>query len=279
MTANLTEFESWNGARGQGWVRTQAEMDAFLAPLLDLALDLAQVKPGMAVLDIGCGAGATTLAAARAVGPKGRALGLDFSAPLLDLARARASGIGNVAFLGSDAQTHRFAPEFDVMISRFGVMFFDDPVAAFANMAQALRPGGRMAVLAWSGLDQNPFFSLPVRVAEPWLGPSAPLGDAPGPMAFANIARVEAILRAAGLVEVSGTPIDTFVTPPGTLDATVDLALDSGPAARLIATQAPTEEVLQAIRRACRQAMQPFATESGMRIPACVNLFRATKSG
>lgn len=279
MTANQAESEAWNKARGLDWVRNHVVMDALIAPILDLTLKAARLKPGEAVLDIGCGAGATTQAAARAVGPVGRALGLDISIPLVDHARTIASGLGNVAFQVADAQTHRFAPDFDVLISRFGVMFFDDPTAAFANMARALRPGGRLAMVAWAGANLNPWFSLPVRAAEPWLGPAPPSGDAPGPMAFANVARVEGILRAGGLAELTSTRVDTFLTPPGTVDAVAELALSTGPVSRLIAAQGPSDGDLQAIRAACRDAMLPFVTNNGTRIPASVNLYQARLPG
>jgi SAM-dependent methyltransferase len=279
MTSNGYEADAWNGARGQAWVRDQVVMDALLSPILDLTITSARLSPGEAVLDIGCGSGATTQAAARAVGPQGRAVGLDISAPLLDQARSLAAQMGNVAFLRADAQTHPFAPEFDVLISRFGVMFFDDPTAAFANMARALRPGGRVSVVAWASLDLNPFFNLPLRTAECWLGPADPIGDGPGPMAFANSARVEGVLRAAGLVDVTANPTETWLTPLGTLDDVAQLLLDSGPASRLIATKTPSAGDLAEIRRACHEAMGTFVTGAGVRIPACVNLFQARRPG
>ncbi len=277
MTPNQSESAAWNNERGQGWVRDHVLMDALMTPILDLTITAARLSPAEAVLDIGCGAGATTQAAARAVGPRGRAVGLDISAPLLDHARSLAGQAGNVAFLRADAQTHAFAQEFDVLISRFGIQFFDDPTAAFANMARALRPGGRMSVIAWAGIDLNPFFSLPLRAAERRLGPAGSIGDGPGPMAFADAARIEGILRAAGLVDVAGIPTDTWLTPPGTVDEVAELALNSGPAARLIATQGPPAGDLAEIRRACRDAVAEFLTDAGVRLPACVNLFQARR--
>lgn len=279
MPPNESESEAWNGDRGQGWVRDHVAMDTLMAPILALTIAAARLRPAEVVLDIGCGAGATTLAAARAVGPQGRAVGLDISAPLLDHARSLTGQAGNVAFLRADAQTHAFAPEFDVLISRFGVQFFDNPTDAFANLARALRPGGRLSVVAWAGVDLNPFFGLPLGVAERWLGPAGPIGDGPGPMAFADAVRIEGVLRAASLVDVAGTPTDTWLTPMGTLDDAVELALGSGPAARLIATQGPSAGVLAEIRRACRDEMAEFLTDTGVRLPACVNLFQARRKG
>ncbi len=279
MTPNETESEAWNTARGLSWVRDHAVMDALLAPILDLTIRAARLTPGEAVLDIGCGAGATTLAAARAVGPAGRAVGLDISEPLLDHARRLAAQTVNVAYQRADAQTHPFAPAFDVLISRFGVMFFDDPTSAFANMARALRPGGRVSVVTWAGIDRNPLFSLPLKVAGPWLGPAAPVGDSPGPMAFADIARIAAVLRAAGLADVTGTPVETWLTPLGTVDEVADLVLNTGPVARLIATQSPPAADLAAINLALRDALRDFLTATGVRIPACVNVFKSGLPG
>src|ERR1700761_2874344 len=134
MTANAGQIEYWNGAPGEKWVKNQAVMDASLADATAALFPLAAIRPGERVLDIGCGSGQTSLKAADAVGAGGQVLGVDISKPLLALARQRAEGRANLRFLEADAATRGFAPEHDLLLSRFGVMFFDDPPSAFANI-------------------------------------------------------------------------------------------------------------------------------------------------
>jgi ubiquinone/menaquinone biosynthesis C-methylase UbiE len=162
MTANAGQYEHWNAEEGEHWVTHQQGYDTQLRAFGDRMLQAALIGPTDKVLDVGCGTGATTLAAA--VATRGDVLGVDLSQPMLQVARARATALGrsNVRFEQADAQTHPFTPAgFDVVISRFGVMFFDDPVAAFANLARATRPGGRLVVTCWQELVANEFVLVP----------------------------------------------------------------------------------------------------------------------
>ena len=164
-------------------------------------LNAARPEAGDAVLDVGCGTGASTLKVAGRVAD-GSVVGVDISRPLLDRARSRAEAaeIDNASFLLADAQTHRFpAGGFDVLISRLGMMFFEDPVAAFRNLGRALRPGGRIAFVAWAGVKDNPWFHVPRDAAVSRLG-AAPSADpsAPGPLAFQDAGRVARLMAAAG---------------------------------------------------------------------------------
>src|SRR5262249_54018351 len=157
---------------------------------------------GSRVLDVGCGAGATTFAMARRLGAAGRCVGVDISEPLLTAAKAHAStkGARNADFLHADAQTHRFEPEsFDAVISGFGVMFFEDPEVAFANLRRATRDSGKLAFVAWRSPAENPFMIAARRAAEPLL-PNMPAADpnAPGQFAFADGERVRGILERSG---------------------------------------------------------------------------------
>ncbi|TFG97014.1 MAG: class I SAM-dependent methyltransferase, partial [Myxococcales bacterium] len=138
-------------------------LDAQIAPLGVAAMEQARPAPGESVLDIGCGCGQTSVQLKERVGPKGSVLGVDISTPMLERARARAAGLPNLRFTNADAQTHSFDERFDLAFSRFGVMFFADPVAAFANVHRALRPGGRVAVVCWQGIDRNPWLLVPLR--------------------------------------------------------------------------------------------------------------------
>ena len=191
----------WNTAGGQTWVELQEVIDRALAPVGERLLELAFLGEGGRVLDVGCGAGATTLAMARRVGPEGHCLGVDISAPLVAAAQARATreGVGNARFLCADAQSAPLPGGFDAAISRFGVMFFEDPDAAFANLRTALRPDGRLTAIAWRGPMENPMFSAPAMAAMPLLPPAPPPDpNGPGQFAFADRARVLGILERSG---------------------------------------------------------------------------------
>ena len=162
--ANRDAFDAWNGDSGRHWVVDPDRRDAFAAPVAEALLTAASLQAGEVVLDVGCGCGSTTLAAARVVGPSGAAHGIDLSEPMLDVAHRRleASALTNVTFTMGDAQTHPLAPDaHDIVISRFGTMFFDDPVAAFANVAASLRPGGRVCIASWQPLVANDWLMVP----------------------------------------------------------------------------------------------------------------------
>jgi SAM-dependent methyltransferase len=210
--ANRDQIALWNNAGGPIWVEMQDVLDPMLAPFADLVVDNGFPGEGCRVLDIGCGAGATTLAMARRLGPAGQCLGVDISAPLLDAARAqgRWEGLTSAAFLQADAQTHAFdAGRFDAVISRFGVMFFDDPQAAFVNIRNAARRAAKLTFVAWRSPAENPFMTTAARAAAPFL-PSlrTPPADAPGQFAFADGERVKRILNASGWSDVDVRAVD-----------------------------------------------------------------------
>ena len=199
---NTQQAALWNDASGKAWVDLQPVLDEVLAPFERLLVDAGYPGEGRSVLDVGCGAGATTLAMARRIGDSGRCVGLDISEPLVALAtaRAQAEGTANAEFVAADAQTHAFEPgRFDAIVSRFGVMFFDDPVAAFANIRRAARPGGRLAFVAWRSPAENDFMTAAARAAAPFLPPAPPPDpNAPGQFAFADGVKVKRILEAGG---------------------------------------------------------------------------------
>ena len=210
--ANQDQVAAWNEASGKTWVELQAVLDGILAPFVSMIVDEGFPGEGGRVLDIGCGSGATTLAMARRLVTGGRCLGVDISEPLLTAAKARAAaeGSSNATFLQADAQTHIFEPgSFDAAISRFGVMFFDDPEAAFANLRRALRIGGKQSFVAWRSPAENPFMTTARRAAEPLLS-NLPVADpnAPGQFAFADGDRVRRILEQAGWSDIVIRPVD-----------------------------------------------------------------------
>ncbi|KYF79339.1 SAM-dependent methyltransferase [Sorangium cellulosum] len=209
---NRDQAALWNEAGGPIWVEMQEVLDAMLAPLEAPLMKEGFPGEGGRVLDIGCGAGATALAMARRLGPTGLCLGVDISGPMVAAARARAAaeGLASAAFVQADAQTHGFEPDhFDAVISRFGVMFFDDPAAAFANIRRAARRRAKLTFVAWRSPAENPFMTTAARAAAPLL-PHLPIPapDAPGQFAFADRGRVQRILDASGWTDVDIRPID-----------------------------------------------------------------------
>lgn len=202
---NAAQIEYWNSSdRSRNWVDRAEQFDEMLAVWGELMLDAASIAPDGVVLDVGCGCGATTLdAASRA--REGRALGIDVSDAMVARARERASeaGIANVRFTVDDAQTYPFKREFDAVTSRFGVMFFADPVAAFSNLRRALAPGGRIVFVCWQAFDRNPWMKLPYDAATRHVPPIELAGAGqPGPYSLAEEERLRGVLGDAGLSDV-----------------------------------------------------------------------------
>ena len=199
----------WNGDSGRAWVEQQAPLDAMFRPFETLLTET--LTAGERVLDVGCGTGSTTLAAARVTGANGGCVGVDISAPMLEAARARAERESTgVTFVQADAETYAFAPaSFDAIVSRFGVMFFGNPVAAFENLRRAARPNGRLCFAAWRSAGENPFMTTTERAAAPFLKnvPARP-ANGPGQFAFADAKRVGSILEESGWRDIAVRPID-----------------------------------------------------------------------
>jgi SAM-dependent methyltransferase len=211
---NQAQSRLWNARGGEVWVEQQQMLDRLFRPFEPLLTDALEAARAREVLDIGCGAGATTIAAARRLGAQGRCLGVDLSVPLIEAAQRRAAGIDNVGFVAADAQQHAFEPgRFDAMISRFGVMFFGDPVAAFANLRRAARPNAGLTFIAWRGAEENPFMTAAEQAAAPLLPELVPRDPAaPGQFAFADTARVRRILTASGWRDADIRPLDVTCT-------------------------------------------------------------------
>lgn len=211
MSLNRAQIDYWNGPTGEKWARYQNEMDRTLADSAEAALKLADARPGERVLDVGCGSGGTTLLLGEAVGPGGEVTGVDVSQPMLKLARTRTQA-KNIHFLEADAATYPFQPAFDLIFSRFGVMFFVDPAAAFANIRKGADKTARLAFICWRAVGENEWASLPYRIAKPFL-PEQPAVDphAPGPFAFADAGRLRGLLETAGFSNVRIEPFQGFM--------------------------------------------------------------------
>ena len=265
---NAEQIKYWN-ENGRKWVTLHGVIDQQIRPLGLRAMDRAALHAGDDVLDVGCGCGATTVEIARRVAPGGRATGIDISAVMLEEARRRARDVGAAAhFELTDAQTHRFTPaSVDVIFSRFGVMFFVDPTAAFANLRRALRPDGRLAFVCWRSLPDNPWMFVPLGAALQLLPPPPlPAPDAPGPFAFADQARVRGILEGAGFRDVQFDPVDEMLTIGGAdLDETVAFLMQMGPTGMLL-RQANDPSLEPRVAAAVRASLEPYLTPTGVRM-------------
>jgi len=237
---NAYQVADWNGQSGERWVANQARLDAMVAVFGQAAIEAVAPATGERVLDVGCGAGASSLALAARVGPGGQVLGVDISEALIDRARALAPQDTPALFRVADASRAEL-PEgaFDILFSRFGVMFFDDPTGAFAHLRRALRPGGRVAFVCWRGVAENDWVRLPIGALKSIVPLTAlPDPEAPGPFSFGDRGRVARILAAAGLTDIAIAPFDASVPfgEGGTRDAAIDdavkMALEVGAVAR-----------------------------------------------
>ena len=207
----------WNTTAGWAWVDAQSLLDQMMKGLEDHLVDSVVAGPGRRVLDVGCGTGGTTLAVARRLGSEGRCVGADVSEPMIAAARARAERDCIPArFILADVENHPFEPaSVDTIISRFGIMFFNDPIKAFANMRRASTDDGTLHVIAWRSAAENPFMTTGLREAAPLLpNLPAPRADGPGQFSFADPERVAAILDSGGWADVDLQPIDVECTLP-----------------------------------------------------------------
>ena len=274
---NQAQKELWNTFAGERWTRRQVDIDAMLSAFTQ-ALMLAsglQSSPPQNVLDIGCGSGETSLM----IADLGHDVtGVDISTSLLDLARQRAGDRKGVTFLEADASDAVFETQFDLLISRFGVMFFDDPQAAFTHMVEQVKPGGRVVFVCWRPPGENEWVTMPmqvlVSVTEP---PAPPPPDAPGPFAFANPERVTAILTKAGLTDVKFTPVDAAM-PMGSAKGaveTADYVMEVGPAALPIALLPP--EGVAKVRAQMEAAILPRLHNGNLSLGGAIWVVEARK--
>lgn len=261
---NSAQKTYWNDAAGPNWVAAQSNLDAMLEPLSAQAIARAQVVSSERILDVGCGCGATTLALAEA---GGEAIGIDLSEPMIGRAKERLMHINNARVLVEDACTYRAELPFDVLFSRFGVMFFADPYEAFTHLRGQLRESGRLVFICWQGPEHNPWMAIPGRAVAPFLKPQDPPPQPtdPGPFAFANPEYVHSILTQAGFGDIQQDSIEADLFLGATLEDVMAYQQFIGPVSRAVKElRGNTQE--QAIA-AARDAFTPLMTEEGLRLP------------
>jgi SAM-dependent methyltransferase len=275
-TCDIAQEQSqlWNGRSGHTWVALQEQLDALFQPFEQKLVEMVLAASKREVLDIGCGTGATTLAVARRIAAAGRCVGVDISAPMLATARARAEREGvRATFICADAQTYPFeVGRFDMFISRFGVMFFEDPARAFANLRRAAKSGAELCAIAWRGPADNSFMTTAERAAAPLL-PSMPprRPDAPGQFAFADKERVRRILETGGWTGIDIQPLDVeCVMPQQALELYVTRLGPVG-AALQDADEATRRRAIEVVRA----AFEPYVRDGEVRFTAACWLVRA----
>lgn len=265
---NAQQIEYWNEVSGPKWVRLQKELDDQLLPLQNELLARVDIQPGDNLLDIGCGCGATSIALLDSIGDTGSVTGIDISRPMLEHARSRTQGLSQIQFMEGDAQVCSLpdAP-YDHILSRFGVMFFEDPVAAFSHLRDNLKPDGTFSFICWRGMEENPWMTVPVIAASQYVE-LPPMDDpyAPGPAALADAERTERLLREAGFTEVEISPHDDFlhIGPGGTLDASVDFTMKMGPIPRML--EGHDAETFAKVKDAIREALKAYDGDDGIKL-------------
>jgi ubiquinone/menaquinone biosynthesis C-methylase UbiE len=275
---NADQIAYWNGPAGKRWADRQEDQDSLLEPISAATIARAAVRTGESVIDVGCGAGATAIELGRIVGSTGRVLGIDVSEPMLARAAARLPKDLPVELVRADATMHHFPPaSFNLLFSRFGVMFFADPARTFANLRSALRRGGRLAFACWRKPEENLWVMLPLRAAYEHVPPLPKVGpEEPGLFSFASEGRVHRVLSEAGFQAIRLEPLDfEFDVARGRgLDEAVANAMTIGPASRAIEGQ--PAEILQAAAASVRRAFTQYQRGSMVPLSAAVWIVTAT---
>ena len=263
--SNTEQIADWNGVQGQRWVDQQALLDRMIEPFGNAALEAAAARSGEHVLDIGCGCGTSSLALARAVGPRGSVLGVDVSRPMLDAARRLAATQPDlrVSFVEADASSAALPVGRDLLHARFGLMFFDEPGPALRHLRGALRPGGRCAFVCWRAPRDNPWAMTPLMAARRALNIDPPPADplAPGPFAFADGERLQRLLAEAGFADIELRRVDAPMRLGASARDAAASSLQLGPVARLAREVGPAHAGTMAA--AIEQALTPLAAADG----------------
>ena len=265
----------WKQEGGQKWVDYIDTTEASLQTFSKILLDGAGIRQGETILDVGCGGGANSIEAAQRTGAEGSVIGINIPPPILSVASERGATIDNLNFVQGDAASTDLGKEvFDLIFSRFGVMFFSNPVAAFTKLGKALKNDCRLVFMCWRSAEENPWMSAPAAAVFNIIPPTgpAPQPDQPGPFSFAMKDRVVSILSEAGLADISVEPIDSGMQL-GSMEEAVAYFMKMGPAAATLADATDEQKSLAAA--AMREALARYETESGVIAPAAVWLVKA----
>ena len=274
--SNQEQIDYWNGEAGERWAQEDDRMARLLRPVAEALLDHINPEPGTRAIDIGCGGGSQSILLAERLGGTGHVLGVDISGPLLAVAREKTQAqfpeYAALEFLQADASEHAFEPaSVDLLFSRFGVMFFDDPTAAFSNLRTALRPGGRLGFSCWQSVKENQWVREPLQAALQHVPPpEKPDPNAPGPFAFADDSRVTAILSGSGFTDIRLEPreVDMVFGNGGSLTQTVTELVGIGPVSRLLmdADEPTRAQVVDAVTG----VMAPYFRDGALQMKGAV---------
>ncbi|MEZ5550866.1 MAG: methyltransferase domain-containing protein [Pseudomonadales bacterium] len=269
---NQQQIEYWNGKAGHTWAQAQQRLDTMLSPISAALVQAAEIQPGMRVVDVGCGCGDTSVALAAA----GAAVwGIDISEPMLAVAKSRAAGVKNLAFTRTDAATQAFTPDHDLLFSRFGVMFFAEPSAAFSNLRSALKPRGRLQFACWQPPRLNPWMAIAGKAVQPFL--TEPGGEvdprAPGPFAFADPDYVRGILAQSGFADIRFEALTPTLHLADTLEDGVRFLQEVGPLSRVIGEL--DDQAREQALAAARAALAGHLTDAGLDLGAACWLVSA----
>jgi ubiquinone/menaquinone biosynthesis C-methylase UbiE len=276
IMSNEDQIEFWNGEAGERWARDDAIMERLLQPVTTALLDHASLESSTNALDIGCGGGSQSIQLAQRMKASGKVLGIDISAPMLAVAAGKAAsrepGEASLEFQQTDASTYAYDPgSFDLLFSRFGVMFFDDPVSAFSNLRGALQKGGRLAFCCWQSLKDNAWTLIPLQAALKHVAPpekSDP--NAPGPFAFADPERVTGILSEAGFdnIQLESYNATLRFSEADSLAASIRGLAEMGPISKLIMDQA--DDVKERVFGSMEEVLQPYFQDGALLMPVAI---------
>ncbi len=278
---NVAMDEFWNGDGGHTWMSFEDRLEASLSPLGNAAIAAAKLQIDDQVLDVGCGCGGTTISMAQQVGVGGAVHGVDISRPLLQRAavNARTADLNNVAFTAADAQVYPFAENrYDVVFSRFGVMFFDDPIAAFTNLWRALKPGGQLVFICWQSARDNEWVRQPLAVVAQHISlppPSKP-GE-PGPFSLSDKDRVQAILTAAGFTGTTTTDLRQPFVLGDDPQRALEFLLRLSPSGGAIRQTDPDEPTRALIARDMLALFEKYTTGRGVIMDSASTIVTAQK--